>query len=135
DRKHMLRLYARIGELALRTRSAELVQERLASALELAESLGHDEYVARFAMMRGRLLNKLSRFQEGRVWLERAHAVARKRGDRGLERDVALAAAEAHARNGEYTNVIQYVNEALDLARATDDIAAQVRCMLLVAPA
>jgi tetratricopeptide (TPR) repeat protein len=61
--------------------------------------------------------------------------VARRRGDRGLERDVALAAAEAHARNGEYTHVIQYVNEALELARATEDIPAQVRCMLLVAPA
>jgi tetratricopeptide (TPR) repeat protein len=135
DRTHMLMLYARVGELALRARSADQVAERLASALELAEELGRDEYVARFAMMRGRLLNKLSRFQEGRMWLERAHTVARKRGDRGLERDVALAAAEAHARNGEYTAVIQYVNEALELARATEDVAAQVRCMLLVAPA
>ena len=135
DRTHMLMLYARMGELSFRSRAIEPSIDRLGSALELAESLGRDEYVARFAMMRGRLLNKASRFQEGRMWLEKAHAVARRRGDRGLERDVALAAAEAHARNGEYTHVIQYVNEALELAKATEDVPAQVRCMLLVAPA
>jgi serine/threonine protein kinase len=135
DRSNVLMLYTRIGELAIRTRSAESVAERLAQALELAESLQRDDYVARFAMMRGRLLNKASRFQEGRMWLERAQAVAKKRGDRGLMRDVALAAAEAHARNGEYNTVVTYANEALDLARETDDVGAQVRCLLNVSPA
>jgi serine/threonine protein kinase/predicted ATPase len=135
DRSSVLMLYTRIGELAIRTRSAESVAERLAHALELAESLNRDDYVARFSMMRGRLLNKASRFQEGRMWLERAQAVAKKRGDRGLMRDVALAAAEAHARNGEYKIVVEYAIEALELSRATDDVGAQVRCLLNVSPA
>ncbi len=135
DRSHVLRLYTSVGNLALRTRSAEAIAERMAAAMELAEVLGRDEYVARFSMMRGRLLNMASRFQEGRMWLERAQAVAQQRGDRGLERDVALAAAEAHARNGEYNAVIESVTQALELARATDDVPAQLRCLLLVAPA
>jgi eukaryotic-like serine/threonine-protein kinase len=134
-RSHVLMLHARIGELAFRTRATEQVADRLGVALELAESLGRDDYVARFAMLRGRLLNKASRFQEGRMWLERALSVARRRGDRGLERDVALAAAEAHARNGEYTAAIRYVESALELARATDDVVAQVRAYSIAAPA
>jgi tetratricopeptide (TPR) repeat protein len=135
ERSHVLMLYARIGELAFRTRSTELVADKLSAALELAESMGRDDYLARFAMLRGRLLNKASRFQEGRMWLERALAVARRRGDRGLERDVALAAAEAHARNGEYTAVVRYVTDALELAKATDDAVAQVRAYCIGAPA
>ena len=69
------------------------------------------------------------------MWLERALSVARRRGDRGLERDVALAAAEAHARNGEYTAVVRYVADALELAKATDDVPAQVRAHAIGAPA
>jgi tetratricopeptide (TPR) repeat protein len=127
-------LYARIGELAFRTRATEVVADKLGAALELAETLGRDDYLARFAMLRGRLLNKASRFQEGRMWLERALTVARRRGDRGLERDVGLAAAEAHARNGEHNSVVRYVSDALELAKATDDIGAQVRAYCIGAP-
>ncbi|HEX6240997.1 MAG TPA: protein kinase [Polyangiales bacterium] len=134
ERTHVLMLYARIGELAFRTRATEVVADKLGAALELAESLGRDDYLARFAMLRGRLLNKASRFQEGRMWLERALTVARRRGDRGLERDVALAAAEAHARNGEHTAVVRYVNDALELAKATDDVTAQIRAYCIGAP-
>lgn len=135
DREQLLLMYARIGDLAYRTRDAEAVADRLEPALELAESLGRDEYVARFAMMRGRLLNKASRFQEGRQWLQRAQQVAKRRGDAALERDIALAAAEAHARNGEYVEVINFVEQALELARSTEDLGAQVRCLLIAAPA
>jgi len=135
DRNNMLQLYTRIGDLGIRSRVAEAVADRMGSALELAETLGRDEFVARFAMMRGRLLNKASRFQEGRMWLERAESVAKRRGDRGLERDIALACAEAHARNGEYTSVIEHGRRALELAQMTDDVTAQVRCLLLMAPA
>ncbi len=135
DRTHVLQLYTRIGDLGMRSRVAEAVADRMGAALELAETLGREEFVARFAMMRGRLLNKASRFQEGRLWLERAEAVARRRGDRGLERDIALACAEAHARNGEYTSVIELGRRALELAQMTDDVTAQVRCLLLMAPA
>ena len=135
DREQLLTLYARVGDLAYRTRDAEAIADRLEPALELAESMGRDEYVARFAMMRGRLLNKASRFQEGKQWLERSAQVAKRRGDSALQRDVALAAAEAHARNGEYVEVINYVEQALALAKQTDDTQAQVRCLLIVAPA
>jgi serine/threonine protein kinase len=135
DRSRVLALHARIGELAFHTRGSELVADRMGSAIELADSWGADEYLARFAMLRGRLLNKASRFREGRLWLERAQAMARRRGDRELERDVALAAAEAHARNGEYTAVVQYVEDALEVSRATGDSAAETRALLLIAPA
>jgi serine/threonine protein kinase/tetratricopeptide (TPR) repeat protein len=135
DANQLLRLYGHVGELAFRTHSAEAVADLLAVALELAEHERRDDLVARFAMIRGRLLSKASRFQEGRVWLERAHEVAQARGDRGLERDVALAAAEAHARNGEYRSVIPYVAEALALARATDDLTSQLRALVIGTPA
>lgn len=131
----LLDLYARLGELAYRSRVAEAVAERLAVALELAEQVGRDDFVARFAMMRGRLYLKVARAEEGRAWLERAQAVARKQGDSALERDVALAAAEAHARSGEYTSVLHHVNQALELARMTDDVHTLLRCLLVVAPA
>jgi tetratricopeptide (TPR) repeat protein len=135
DASQLLRLYGHVGELAFRTHSAEAVADSLAVALELAEHEGRDDLVARFAMLRGRLLSKASRFQEGRVWLERAHQVAQVRGDLGLERDVALAAADAHARNGEYRSVIPYVAEALELARATDDLTSQLRALVIGTPA
>jgi eukaryotic-like serine/threonine-protein kinase len=135
DRARVLALHARIGELAFHTRGSELVADRMGGAIELAESWGSEEYLARFAMLRGRLLNKASRFREGRLWLERAQAMARRRGDRELERDVALAAAEAHARNGEYTAVVQYVGDALEVSRATGDVASEARALLLIAPA
>jgi tetratricopeptide (TPR) repeat protein len=134
DRAHLLRLYARVGEVAYHSRSAELVAERLASALELAEKMQRNDHVARFCMMRGRLYHKASRLEEGRTWLERAQVAARRQGDRSLERDVALAAAEALARNGEYTSLLPYVHEALELARLTGDLAAQLRCLLIIAP-
>ncbi len=131
----LLALYRRLSEIAYRTRAAETVAHRLGSALELAEGLGDDELFARFAMLRGRLYLKVAHAEEGRAWLERAQAVARKRGDRALERDVALAAAEAHARSGEYITVLRHVGDALELARVTEDVAMQLRCLLLVAPA
>ncbi len=131
----LLELYARLGELALRSRVAELVSERLSGAMELAERAGRDDLQARFAMMRGRLYLKVARAEEGRAWLERAQSIARTRGDRELERDMALAAAEAHARSGEYTSVLRHAGRALELSAVTDDAEAQLRCLLVVAPA
>ena len=135
DSLQLLELYARLGEVAYRSRAAETVAERLSTALELAEQVGRDDFMARFAMMRGRLYLRVARAEEGRAWLERAQVLARKRGDSALERDVALAAAEAHARSGEYTSVLRHVNQALELARASDDVATLLRCLLVVAPA
>ena len=135
DRARVLALHARIGELALHTRTSELLADRMGGAIQLAESWGAEEYQARFAMLRGRLLNKASRFREGRLWLERAQMIARKLGDRAIERDVALAAAEAHARNGEYTAVAAYVASALEAARATHDVRTERLALLLSVPA
>ncbi len=86
-------------------------------------------------MLRGRLYLKVAHADQGREWLERARLVAQKRGDRALERDVALTAAEAHARSGEYTTVLRHVADALELARITEDADTQLRCLLLLAPA
>ena len=133
ERGRLLALHAHIGELAYHSRTGEQVAERLGVALELAETWGREGYVARFAMLRGRLLNRAWRFREGRLWLDRALTMARKLDDRLLERDVALAAAEAHARNGEYTAVVPYVTEALTAARATGDVASEVQALLLFA--
>jgi tetratricopeptide (TPR) repeat protein len=135
DRERMLALHVRIGKLAINTRASEAVADRMGAAIELAESCGSEEYVARFAMLRGQLLNKASRFREGRLWLERAHAIAGRLRDAALERDIALAAAEAHTRNGEYLAVVQYVDEALAVARGEKDVAAEVRGLLVILPA
>jgi tetratricopeptide (TPR) repeat protein len=135
DATQLLALYVKVGELAYQSRSAEHAAERLGQAWELAERTGSDDYLARLSMLRGRLFHKASRLEEGRAWLERAQAAAQRRGDHALERDVALAAAEAHARNGEYNNVLHHVGEALELARKTGDARAHLRCLLLIAPA
>ena len=135
DTARMLALHARMAELAFHTRASEAMADRMGAALELAESVGAEEYVARFSMLRGRLLNRASRFREGRLWLERAHTIARRLGHAGLERDIALAAAEAHARNGEYRAVVSYVADALAVARGERDVGAEVRGLLVLIPA
>jgi serine/threonine protein kinase len=135
DRMRVLGLYARIGELAYHTRTGEWLSDVLGQAIELADQWGADEWLARLAMLRGRLLNKASRFREGRLWLERAQAVARRLEDRKLQRDIALAAADAHARNGEYKSVVPFATDALDAARQSGDVPSELRALLLLAPA
>ncbi len=130
DRDRVLNLYRRIGELSFRSRDLENGAERMAQARELADDLGRDEFVARFAMMRGRLLGNANRFEEGRQWLEDARAVARRLGNRELLRDVALATAEAATKNGEYAGAIGLLKEALTLSRDTGDLQAQIRCLI-----
>lgn len=133
DRDRVLALYRRIGELSFRNRDLERGAERMAQALELAEDLGRDEFVARFAMMRGRLLGNANRFDEGRQWLDSARAVARRLGNRELLRDITLATAEATTKNGEYTTAIGLLQEALALSRDTGDLQAQIRCLIPLA--
>jgi eukaryotic-like serine/threonine-protein kinase len=135
DRLRVLELYARIGELAYHTRTGEWLSDVLGQAIELADSWQSDEWLARLAMLRGRLLNKASRFREGRLWLERAQSVARQLEDRGLQRDIALAAADAHARNGEYKAVVPFAVDGLKAARDSGDVQSELRALLLLAPA
>lgn len=130
DRDRVLALYRRLGELAFRSRDLEAGADRMADALELAEGLGRDEYVARFAMMRGRLLVNANHFAEGRHWLDRARKVARQIGNSELLRDVTLASAEADTKNGEYSSAIGLLTEALALSRDTGDLQAQIRCLI-----
>ncbi|HEX5658698.1 MAG TPA: protein kinase [Polyangiales bacterium] len=135
DRLRVLGLYARIGDLAYHTRTGEWLSDVLGQAIELAEQWGADEWLARLAMLRGRLLNKASRFREGRLWLERAQSVARRLEDRKLQRDIALAAADAHARNGEYKLVVPFASEALEASHQSGDVPSELRALLLLAPA
>ncbi|MET0342884.1 MAG: protein kinase [Polyangiales bacterium] len=135
ERGRLLALHAHIGELAYHTEGAEQVAERLGDALELAETWGREGYVARFAMLRGRLLNRASRFKEGRLWLSRALEMAQKLDDRLLARDVALALAEAAVRNGEHTSAVPHAAEALAAARATGDRGVEAQALLVTATA
>ncbi|MEM9187833.1 MAG: protein kinase [Myxococcota bacterium] len=130
DRDRALSFHRRIGELSFRSRDLEKGAERMATALGIAEGLGRDEYVARFSMMRGRLLANANRFAEGRKWLGRARDVARQLGNRDLLRDITLATAEAYARNGEYSSAIGLLREGLALSHDTGDLAAQIRCLI-----
>jgi serine/threonine protein kinase/tetratricopeptide (TPR) repeat protein len=130
DRDRLLGLYRRIGELAFRSRDLERGADRMMTAIELAEGLGREDYVARFCMLRGRLLANANRFHEGRQWLNRAREVARRIGVRDLLRDVVLGAAEAFTKNGEYSSAIGLLREALSLSRDTGDLNAQIRCLI-----
>jgi len=133
DRDRVLNLYRRVGELSFRSRDLEAGAERMSAGLELAEDLGRDEFVARFAMMRGRLLVNANRFEEGRKWLERAREVAKRIGNRELLRDVTLATAEGDNKNGKYSSAVGLLEEALTLSRDTADLNAQIRCLIPLA--
>jgi tetratricopeptide (TPR) repeat protein len=130
DRDRLLALYRRLGELSFRSRDLDEGALKMAKALELAEDLGRDEYVARFAMMRGRLLVNANRFEEGRKWLERAREVGRQLGNRELLRDITLATAEGASKNGLYASAAILLEEALGLSRDTGDLQSQIRCLL-----
>jgi serine/threonine protein kinase/tetratricopeptide (TPR) repeat protein len=134
DRDRTIELYRRIGELSFRSRDLEKGAQRMTMAVELCESLGRDAEVARFSMMRGRLLvNMPSSSDEGRRWLDRARDLARQLGDRRLLRDVSLATAEADMRMGEHKSAAQHFEEALALSRDMGDVDAQIRCLIPLA--
>lgn len=134
DRDRMLELYRRIGELAFRSRDLERGAAQMGAAVELCEGLGRDADVARFSMMRGRLLvNTPGSSEEGRRWLDRAGDLARQLGDRRLLRDVNLATAEADMRLGEHRVATQHFEDALALSREMSDVEAQIRCLLPLA--
>lgn len=106
----------------------------MSAAVELSEALGREADVARFSMLRGRLLvNAPGSSEEGRRWLDRAGDLARKEGDRRLLRDVVLATAEADMRLGEHRLATTHFEEALALSREMNDSDAQIRCLLPMA--
>ena len=135
DRERIIQLYGRIGDLAFKGRDLEGGAKRMAAAVELAEALGRDADVARFSMMRGRLLGNMpgASAEEGRRWLERAGELARRLGDQRLLRDVILANAEADIRQGEHRSASEHFEEALTLSREMGDTESQVRCLIPLA--
>ncbi len=135
DRDRSLQLYRRVGDLCLRSRELEEGVEQMAAALELAEGLGRDEYVARFSLMKGDCMALLQRLDEAQHWFERAQQVAKAVGNRDLLRDITTAHAEAHTRNGEYGRSTTLLRQALSLARDANDKVAQLRCLLPLAHA
>ncbi|MFK8000746.1 MAG: protein kinase [Polyangiales bacterium] len=133
DRERALALYQRVGELCFRSRNLSEGVTRMDAALELAESIARDEYVARFSMMRGLFLAQSNRFAEARPWFERARNVARRVGKGGLLGAIARAEAETEARNGNYQSAVGLLEEALGLAVDAADTAAQMRARLPLA--
>jgi len=134
DRDRMIDLYARIGDLCFRSRDLEGGAKRMAAAVELCEALDREHEVARFSMLRGRLLvNMPVSSQEGRRWLDRAETIARRAGDRRLLHDVTLATAEADIRLGEHRSASQHFEEALAISRELQDTEAQIRALVPLA--
>jgi serine/threonine protein kinase/tetratricopeptide (TPR) repeat protein len=134
DRDRTIELYRRIGDLCFRSRDLEDGAERMGAAVELCEALGRDADVARFSMMRGRLMvNVPGSSEDGRRWLDRAADLARQLGDERLLRDVVLATAEADIRLGEHRSAAEHFEEALRLAREAGDVEAQTRCLIPLA--
>jgi tetratricopeptide (TPR) repeat protein/tRNA A-37 threonylcarbamoyl transferase component Bud32 len=133
DRERMLALYRRIGEVAWKGRALESGAERMRKAVELAEALGRQDWVARLSLWRGRLLVAAHRVDEGRRWLDRAGDLARKIEDKALSRDIVLATAEASMRLGDHRSGIRFLEQALALSRELGEVEPQVRCLVPLA--
>ncbi len=135
DRDRMLQIYRRIGDLCLRSRELSVGLEHIDGALELAEGLARDAYVARFSLMKGQYLALSTRFGEAEQWFGRARQLAKSVGNRDLIRDVTAALADASVRNGEYARAVRLLQEALALAAEASDAQAQIRCLIPLAHA
>jgi len=133
DRERIFSLYRRVAELCWRGRLLEPGIQRMQKATELAESVGRDDWVARFSFWGGRLLVAAHRVDEGRRWLDRAGDLAHKLEDRSLYRDVALATAEASMRLGDHRSGIRLFEQALALSRELGEVDPQVRCLVPLA--
>ncbi len=131
DHDRILSLYRRLGDLSFRSGAPKKGIERMEAGLALAESLGREDCVSRFSMLRGRLLYHSNRFaEEARQWFDRARDIARKLGDPQLLLDVTVATADASTRNGHYSHAIGLLQEALNIAKEASDRLAQVRCLI-----
>ena len=133
DRERTLELHRRISALCLRGRELETGLEKIEPALELAEGLGRDEYVARFSLAKGLLLTASNRFAEADPWFERARQVAKNAGHVELLGEIARGGAEGRARNGDNEEAATLLEEALELAVAAGDMTAQRRALLPLA--
>ncbi|MCX5736920.1 MAG: hypothetical protein NTZ61_00185, partial [Proteobacteria bacterium] len=133
DRDRMLALYRRVGEICWKGRALEHGASRMLRAVELAEGLEQDGWVARFALLRGRLLVAAHRVEEGRKWLARAEGIALRLADSVLERDITLARAEGSMRLGQHRDAIAAFEHARALSVRLSDTDAQVRCLVPLA--
>jgi serine/threonine protein kinase/tetratricopeptide (TPR) repeat protein len=133
DRDRVLGLYRKLGDVLWKARAVDQGLARVVPALELAEADQRDDYVARFSMMRGRLLVQAHRVDEGRGWLERAFALAQRVADPKLTLDVVLARAEADVRLGERKTAIQFLEQALTLAGEAGNVEIQQRALVNLA--
>ena len=133
DRERELKLHERIAALCLRGRELVTGLERIEPALELAEGLGRDEYVARFSLDKGLLLTASNRFAEAEPWFDRARQVAKNAGHVELLGEIARGDAEAWARNGDNERAAKLLEEALQLAKASGDVDAQRRALVPLA--
>ena len=133
DRERLLGLYRRLGDVLWKARAVEQGLARIVPALELAESAGREDYIARFSMMRGRLLTQGHKVDEGRGWLQRAFEIASRVADSRLSLDVVLARAEADVRLGERRTAIEHLEQALSLARDVGNVEAQQRAIVNLA--
>jgi tetratricopeptide (TPR) repeat protein len=128
DRERMLALYLRIGEVCWKARKLE-GDKQMEAAIELADTLGRRDYLARFSLLHGRFLVVMHRVDEGQRWLERAKELARVLDDRALTRDVLLGTAESVVKLGMHRQAIQSLRQALSLSEETKDLQTQMRCL------
>jgi eukaryotic-like serine/threonine-protein kinase len=133
DVDQIMALYARVGELCFRNRDLQGGAARMESALSLAEELGRERDIARFALWRGRLLIHANRFDEGRQRLAQAHDLARRLQAKDILCTVALARGEADIRTGEHKLAREHLSRAMEGARDTADARAQLRCLVPLA--
>jgi eukaryotic-like serine/threonine-protein kinase len=133
ERQRMLQLYERIGELSLKNFDLDKGATRMKRALEIAEGLKADKYIARFSLLRGRLLVAASRIEEGRRWLDQARHVAGSVTDTDLSREILLATAAADSHIGEYEKAVKAIREAMKLARESGNLENEIDCFVPLA--
>lgn len=128
ERQRMLQLYERIGELCLRAFDLDTATTQIKRALDIAEGLKADGYIARFSLLYGRILVTAARIDEARPWLDQARHIARGVTDPELSREVLLATASADSHVGEHEKAVGEIREALQLARESGEIETEIRC-------
>jgi eukaryotic-like serine/threonine-protein kinase len=133
ERQRMLQLYERIGELSLKNFDLDRGATRMKRALEIAEGLKADKYIARFSLLRGKLLVAASRIDEGRRWLDQARYVAGSVTDTDLSREILLATASADSHIGEYEKAVKAIREAMTFARESGNLEAEINCFIPLA--
>ena len=130
DYEQILQLFCRIADLSFWCRDLQTGADRTLTAVRIAEEIDRRDYVARFCMLRGRLLVNANEFIEGRQWLQSAREIAGELGDQPLQWAVTLALAEADNKNGEYRRAMGLWIELLGVLSPADDPATAIRCLI-----